>query len=113
MKTRGKNKDTGGKLKTGGKNIDRGKNIIYFPPVEILSSNIVTKKDCVQRKKYDLISLLQYFPPSTESCESRKIIAWPKGEKIKTLGEKISYIFPQLDFCALFSVTIKIIGGKI
>ncbi|MFN9941680.1 MAG: hypothetical protein ACK56I_19600, partial [bacterium] len=32
--------------------------------------------------------------------EHRKIIAWPKGEKIKTQGEKI-YIFPQLDFCAL------------
>jgi hypothetical protein len=31
--------------------------------------------------------------------------------KIKTQGEKISYIFPQLDFCALFSVTIKIIFG--
>jgi hypothetical protein len=30
------------------------------------------------------------------------IIAWPKGEKIKTLVGKISYIFPQLDFCALF-----------
>ncbi len=38
MKTRGKNKDTGGKIKTG------GKNIIYFPPVEILGSEIVTKK---------------------------------------------------------------------
>ncbi len=46
--------------------------------------------------------------------QSRKIIAWPKGVKIKTLGEKIiSYIFPQLDFCALFSVKIKIIGEKI
>jgi hypothetical protein len=32
------------------------------------------------------------------------------GEKIKTQGEKMSYIFPQLDFCALFSVTIKIIS---
>jgi hypothetical protein len=45
-------------------------------------------------------------------CE-RTIIAWPKGEKIKTQGEKISYIFPQSDFCALFSATIKIIGEKI
>jgi hypothetical protein len=58
MKTQGgKNKDTGGKIKTG------GKNIIYFPPVEILSSDIVTKKDCVQREKYDLISLFHIFPP--------------------------------------------------
>jgi hypothetical protein len=54
-----------------------------------------------------------HFSPQYTVCESRKIIAWPKGEKIKTLGEKISYIFPQLDFCALFSVTIKIIGEKI
>jgi hypothetical protein len=35
-----------------------------------------------------------------------------RGKKIKSQGEKISYIFPQLDFCALFSVTIKIIGEK-
>ena len=54
-----------------------------------------------------------HFSPQYTVCESRKIIAWPKGEKIKTLGEKISYIFPQLDFCALFSMTIKIIGEKI
>ena len=47
MKTQGEKKDTGGKIKTG------GKNIIYFPPVEILSSDTVTKKDCVQREKYD------------------------------------------------------------
>ncbi len=43
MKTRGKNKDTGEK-KT------EGENIIYFPPVEILSSDTVTKKDCVSGK---------------------------------------------------------------
>jgi hypothetical protein len=56
---------------------------------------------------------LAIFSPHYTVCESRKIIAWPKEEKIKTLGEKISYIFPQFDFCALFSVTIKIIGEKI
>jgi hypothetical protein len=56
---------------------------------------------------------LAIFSPQYTVCESRKIIAWPKGEKIKTLGEKISYIFPQLDFCTLFSMTIKIIGEKI
>ncbi len=54
-----------------------------------------------------------FSPPQYTVCESRTIIAWPKGKKIKTQGEKISYIFPQLDFCALFSVTIKIIGEKI
>jgi hypothetical protein len=51
------------------------------------------------------------FPQYTV-CESRKIIAWPKGEKIKTQGGKISYIFQQLDFFALFTVTIKIIWEK-
>ena len=64
--------------------------MIYFPPVEILSSDIVTKKDCVQREKYDLISFLQYFPPSTQSVTVEKL-----------LHGLISYIFPQLDFCAL------------
>ena len=59
------------------------------------------------------------FSPSTPPAKVEQLIAWPRrekmtqGEKIKTLGEKISYIFPQLDFCALFSVTIKIIGEKI
>ena len=38
MKTREKNKDTGGKIKTG------GKNIIYFPPVEILKMILIQKK---------------------------------------------------------------------
>jgi hypothetical protein len=37
MKTQGEKIKTRGKIKTG------GKNIIYFPPVEILSSDIVTK----------------------------------------------------------------------
>ena len=40
-------------------------------------------------------------------------LIWFNGEKIKTQGEKISYIFPQSDFCSLFSATIKIIGEKI
>jgi hypothetical protein len=73
--TGGKNKDTGGKIKTG------GKNIIYFPPVEILSSDIVTKKDCVQREKYDLISVLHYFPPSTQSVRVEKLLHGLRGKK--------------------------------
>jgi hypothetical protein len=55
---------------------------------------------------------LAIFLPQYTVCESRTIIAWPKGEKIKRQGGKISYIFPQLDFCALFSGTIKIIEEK-
>ena len=107
MAQEGKNEYTGGKIKTQGKNKDRGgKNIIYFPPVEILSSDTVTKKDCVQREKYDLISLLQFFPPYTV-CESRTIIAWPKGEKIKTKGEKISYIFPSRIFVLFLTRQLK------
>jgi hypothetical protein len=74
-------------------------------------ADTVTKKDCVQREKYDLISLLQYFPPSAPSVKV-EFIAWPKWGKIKTQGEKISNLCPQLDFCALFSLTIKIIGEK-
>jgi hypothetical protein len=33
------------------------------------------------------------FPQYT-ACESRTIIAWPRREKIKIQGEKISYILP-------------------
>jgi hypothetical protein len=43
MKTVGKNKDTGGKIS------------YIFPQLKY--SDTVTKKDCVQREKYDLISL--------------------------------------------------------
>ncbi len=76
MKTQGeKNKVTGGKIKTG------GNNIIYFPPVEILSSEIVTKKDCFRREKYDLISLLHYFPPSTQSVTVEKLLHGLRGRK--------------------------------
>jgi hypothetical protein len=52
------------KIKTQGEKIktQKGKNIIYFPPVEI-GTQILSKKDCVQWEKYDWISLLQYFPP--------------------------------------------------
>jgi hypothetical protein len=40
-----------------------GENIIvsHFPPMKY--ADTVTKKDCFQREKYDLISLLPYFPP--------------------------------------------------
>ena len=63
-----------------GKKDRGGKNIIYFPPVEILSSDTVTKKDWVQREKYDLISLLQYFPPSTQSVRVEKLLHGLRGK---------------------------------
>ena len=53
---------------------------------------------------------LAIFSPQYIVCE-RTIIAWPKGEKIKT-REKISY-FPPVGFLCSFSVTVKIIGEKI
>ena len=54
---------------------------------------------------------LAIFSPYYTVSESRTIIAWSNGEK-KTQGEKISYIFPQSDFCTHFSATIKIVGEK-
>ena len=70
-------KTQGEKIKTQGENKDRGKNIIYFPPVEVLSSDIVT---CSTGKiLFDFP--LAIFSPQYTACESRKIIAWPKGEK--------------------------------
>ncbi len=45
-----------------GKNKDTGEKISYiFPHLEY--ADTVAKKDCVQREKYDLISLSPYFPP--------------------------------------------------
>ncbi len=49
---------------------------------------------------YDMNSLLPYFRPSTPSVKVEQLLDGLKGEKIKIQGEKISYIFPQLDFCA-------------
>jgi hypothetical protein len=84
---------------------------IYFPPVEI--RRYCHKKRLCPGEKIWFTFPLAIFSFRYTACENRRIIAWPKGEKIKTQGEKISYIFPQLDFCALFGVTIEIIGGKI
>ena len=96
--TGGKNKDTGGKIKTGGK-------ISYiFPQLKYSAQKLSQKKIVFQREKYDLISLLHYFPPSTQSVRVEKLLHGLRG--------KNSYFFPQLDFCALFSVTIKIIEEK-
>ncbi len=60
---------------------------------------------------YDLISLVPYFSPSTPSVKLEELLHGLRG-KNKDTGGKISHIFPQLDFCALFSVTIKIIEEK-
>jgi hypothetical protein len=67
------------------------------------------KKIVSSRKKFDLISLLPYFPQYTVS-ESSTIIAWLKGGKIKTQGEKFHIFSPSWIF-VLFSLTIKIIFG--
>ena len=69
-----------------GKKLDQGgKYYIVSPQAHIqeavLSSDIVTKKDCVQREKYDLIFLLQYFPPSTQSVRVEKLLHGLKGKK--------------------------------
>ncbi len=105
---------------------------MYFPPVGILCSVTVTIK--INRgkniilcpllraffSKFPIILLnivwfdfpLAIFPPYYTVSESRTIIACSNGEKIKTQGEKISYIFPQWIFVLLLC-SIKIIGEKI
>jgi hypothetical protein len=103
----------GKKWRHRGKNKDRGKKYHIFSPSWNTQLRYCHKKRLCSAGKIWFDFPLAIFSPQYTVCESRKIIAWPKGEKIKTLGEKISYIFPQLDFCALFSVTIKIIGEKI
>jgi hypothetical protein len=70
--------------------------VYIFPQLKY--TDTVTKKDCVQRA------------PQYTVCEIRTIIAWPKGEKIKTQTEKILYIFPQFDFWTLLILGI---GEKI
>jgi hypothetical protein len=92
-------------IKTQGKKISN-----IFPQLKY--TDTVTKNDCVQQEKYDMISLLSYFPPSTPSVKVKQLLHGPRRKKIKTQGEKI-YIFPHLNFCALFSVKIKIVGGKL
>jgi hypothetical protein len=55
---------------------------------------------------------LAIFSPQHTICESRTIIAWLKGGKNKDTGGKNIIYFPPVGFCALFSVTIKILGKK-
>ncbi len=68
----------------------------------------------------------EYFPPSTPPAKVEQLIAWPRrekmktrrknkdtGAKIKTEGEKITYIFPQLKYSAQILSQKKIVfSGK-
>jgi hypothetical protein len=93
-----------GKIKTQGEEIS----CIFS---QLKYADTVTKK-IVSAGKIWFDFPLAIFSPQYTVCESRKIIAWPKGEKIKTQGEKISYIFPQLKYAD--TVTKKIVSaGKI
>jgi hypothetical protein len=42
-----------------------------------------------------------------------QLIAWPRREKIKTQGEKISYIFPQLEYADTVTKKRLCPAGKI
>ena len=97
MKTQGgKNKDTGGKK-------DRGRKISYiFPQLKYCTQlRYCHKKDCVQREIYDLISLLQYFPPSTQSVRVEKLLHGLRG-KNKDTGRKNIIYFPPVGFLCTF-----------
>ncbi len=50
---------------------------------------------------------LAIFSPYYTVSQGRTIIAWSNGEKIKTQGEKISYIFPQSDFVLFLARQLK------
>jgi hypothetical protein len=54
--------------------------ISYIFP-QLKYADTVTKKDCVQREKYDLISLLPYFPPSTLSVKVEQLLHGLRGKK--------------------------------
>jgi hypothetical protein len=62
------------KIKTQGEKIS-----YIFPQLEY--ADTVPKKDCVQREKYDLISLLPYFPPSTPSVKVEELLHGLRGKK--------------------------------
>jgi hypothetical protein len=98
MKTQGEKKDTGKKIKTRGKNKDRGKKYHIFSPSWNTQLRYCHKKRLCSAGKIWFDFPLAIFSPRYTVCKSRKIIAWPKGEKNKDTGRKISYIFPQLDF---------------
>jgi hypothetical protein len=94
----------------GNKYRHRGKKYHIFPQLKY--TDTVTKKDCVQQEKYDLISLLLYFLPSTPSIKVKQLLHGLSGKKIKTQGKKYHIISPNWIF-VLFSVTVKIVGEKI
>jgi hypothetical protein len=70
----------------------QGENIIYFPPVGI--RKYCHKKDCVQREKYYLISLLPYFLPSTPSVKVEQLLHGLRGKNKDTGGKNIIYFPP-------------------
>jgi hypothetical protein len=56
-----------------------GEKISYIFP-QLKYADTVTKKDGVQREKYDLISILPYFPPSTSSVKVEKLLHGLRGK---------------------------------
>ncbi len=102
-----------------GKNWTRGENIILFL-LKLISKKLSRKEGKVnttqhgQGKKHghrgkNLTQRERIFFPSTPPVKIEQLIAWPKREKIKTQGEKISYIFPQLKYAD--TVTKKIVSS--
>ena len=57
------------KIKTQGEKIS-----YIFPQLKYADKVLSQKKICVQREKYDLISLLQYFPPSAPSVKVQQLL---------------------------------------
>ncbi len=70
----GKNKDTGGKIKT------EGEKISYIFPQLKYSAQILSQKKIVFSGK-NMISILQYFPPSTQSVRVEQLLHGLRGKK--------------------------------
>jgi hypothetical protein len=75
----------------------QGEKISYIFP-QLNYTGTVTKKDCVQQEKYDLISLLPYFLPSTPSIKVKQLLHGLRGKKIKTQGKQYHIISPNWIF---------------
>ncbi len=99
---------------TSRKKLDQGENIILFL-LKLISKKLFRKKGKIntiqhgQGEKHRQ----RLFSPSTLPAKVKQLIAWPRREKIKTEGEKISYIFPRLKYSAQILSQKKIVfSGK-
>jgi hypothetical protein len=83
-------------LITKRKKLDQGGKYYIVSPQAHIKEAVYGEKH--RHRGKTLTQRERIFSPSTPPVKVEQLIEWPRREKIKTQGEKISYIFPQLEY---------------